>query len=68
MGIRFDQTSQSVTEGDVVTILITADHIAVESITIMLELTPLTASGTVTRVVRIQNISTYYYYFIIDMI
>ena len=45
MGIKFDQASQSVTEGDVVTILITADHIAVENISIILQLTSLTASG-----------------------
>ena len=46
LGIRFDQASQSVTEGDVVTISIIADHIAVANISIILQLSPLTASGT----------------------
>ena len=45
LSIRLDQASQSVIEGDVVTILITADRIAVENISIILQLTSLTTSG-----------------------
>ena len=51
VGIRFHQASTSVIEGDVVTILITADHIAEENITIMVQVTSLTASGN-QRVLR----------------
>ena len=64
MGIKFDQASQSVTEGDVVAILITADHIAVENISIILQLTPLTASGTYVYQEYIAStyVNTYHYF------
>ena len=45
VSIRFDQVSHNVTEGDTITILIIADHIAVENISIILQLISLTASG-----------------------
>ena len=45
LDVRLDQASQSVTEGGVVTILIIADRIAVENVSIIIQLTPLTASG-----------------------
>ena len=45
LGIRFEQVSQSVFEGDIVTILIMADHTAEENISITLQLTSLTTSG-----------------------
>jgi len=45
MGIRFDQESQSVIEGDVVTVSVVADHISEVNVTIYVQVTPLTASG-----------------------
>ena len=50
MGVRFYQASQSVTEGDIVTILITADHITVQNVSIILQLASLTASGKVNKI------------------
>ena len=45
VSVRFDQVSHNVTEGDTITILIITDHIAVENISIILQLISLTASG-----------------------
>lgn len=45
MDIRFDQESQSVIEGDVVTISVVADHISEVNVTIFILVTPDTASG-----------------------
>ena len=46
LSVRFDQVSHNVTEGDAIAILIIADHIAVENISIILRLISLTASGS----------------------
>lgn len=43
--IKFDESGYSVIEGDVVTVMITADHVADVPITIRVHLTPFTATG-----------------------
>ena len=55
VSVRFDQVSHNVTEGDTITILIIADHIAVENISIILQLISLTASGN-------NKVAMYFYY------
>ena len=66
VSVGFDQVTHSVNEGDVVTIVITTDHIAVEDISIILLLTPLTASGDQT--VAMWSVYTYHNIIIIALI
>ena len=45
MGIRFDQESQDIIEGDVGTVSVVADHISEVNVTIYIQVTPITTSG-----------------------
>ena len=66
VSIRFDQVSHNVTEGDTITILIIADHIAVENISIILQLISLTASGNNKVAKRIIMCFYYCWYYVVN--